>query len=111
MTFAQLNGQPRFNENDLLSPEQIKAYFSKLKAKRSKEGSQSQSLTSVPSSSNNSSVANNTTNNEMMIDHDDFDEQEILDEQINDFDSVMEIIQLGNLRSMAENIFQSENSM
>ncbi|CAF4430055.1 unnamed protein product [Rotaria sp. Silwood2] len=108
MVFAQLNGQPRFNENDFLSPEQIKTYFSKLKAKRSKEGSQSQSqsLTPLPSSSNNSVVDKNTMDNkdEMMIDDEDLDEKEILDEQIDDFDSAMETTQLSYLRSMAENI-------
>ena len=42
MTFAENNGQPRFSGNDCLSPQQIKAFFSKLKAKRSKGSSQSQ---------------------------------------------------------------------
>ena len=31
MTFAELNGQPRFNENECLSPEQIKSFFRNLK--------------------------------------------------------------------------------
>ena len=111
MVFAELNGQPRFNENDLLSPEQIKAYFSKLKAKRSKEGSQSRSnpSTQLPTSFNNSVVYKNAVKNknETMNDTDDSDENETLDEQIDDFDSAMEITQLRYLHSIGENILQS----
>ncbi|UJR12953.1 hypothetical protein I4U23_017127 [Adineta vaga] len=111
MVFAESNGQPRFNENDLLSPEQIKAYFSKLKAKRCKEGSQPRSKpsTQLSSNSNNSAVDKNTMDNEKetIIDTEDSDETEILDEQTDDFDSEMEITQLRYLHSMGENILQS----
>ncbi|CAF1471773.1 unnamed protein product [Adineta ricciae] len=114
MVFANSNGQPRFNENDFLSPEQIKAYFSKLKAKRSKECTQSQSQpsTPLPSSSSNSVTDKNTPVKESkkIINDDDSDENEISDEQIEDFDSAVENSHLGYICSVTESILQSGSS-
>ncbi|CAF1659899.1 unnamed protein product, partial [Adineta ricciae] len=114
MVFANSNGQPRFNENDFLSPEQIKAYISKLKAKRSKECTQSQSQSSTPlaSSFSNSVADKNTSVNESekIINDDDSDENEISHEQIEDFDSAVKNNQLGHPCSMTESILQSGSS-
>ena len=115
MIFAEINGQPRFNENDCLSPEQIKAFFSKLKSKKSKQLSQSQSsgrsiatslTTSTANSQNYYSVDINISHikSEMNVDDNDCDEQQTLDEEeeeINDFESIMEVTQLHHLRDMA----------
>ena len=113
MVFTELDGGPRFNENDCLSPEQIKAFFSKLKSKKKEQLSQSQSsdrstpsssTTSAASSQNYSSMDINTTpvENQMIIDNGDFDGQQILnEEEMNDFESIMEATQIHHLRNMA----------
>ena len=123
MIFAEINGIPRFVASDSLTPEQIKAFFSKLKVKRSKEGSQSKSSsnsvqpTSIDLLVNdiNHYVDNTKTNdldNEISIDTNDYHEQQISNEEIDDLDSLMEITQLHHLQTIAiETLRSSDNQL
>jgi hypothetical protein len=122
MVFADLNGRPRFIDNDCLTPEQIKSFFSSLKSKRTKQGSQSQvnnsssrpTLSTSVSSNNNYYLVNGNTSNSsnaLNVDSYDYEEQQTVnEEEINELDSLLEATQLGYLRSLSMEIMDSPNN-
>ena len=108
MVFVKLNDQSRFNENEYLSPEQIKSFFSKLKVKRSKDSSQTQSVnytnvtTSLGSTQSGAKidVHKYSSKNAMGLDTNSINDQ-CDEEQIEDLDAPLTAVQLCDLSTKA----------